>query len=55
MAFNCTSMAPHGGIWVLPIPNVIGNLLMYVVALVAGTVVTALAVGFLKRKNNYAK
>ena len=55
MAFNCTSMAPHGGIWVLPIPNVIGNLLMYVVALVVGTVVTALALGFLKRKNNYAE
>lgn len=53
MAANCTSLAPHGGIWIAPIPNVIGNLPMYIVALVAGTLVTCFSVGFLKRKNNY--
>ena len=53
MAFNCTSLAPHGGIWIAPIPNVISNLPMYIVALVAGTLVTCFSLGFLKRKNNY--
>ncbi len=46
MAFNCTLMAPHGGIFVFP---VVGNAMMYVVALVAGTVVSALALGILKK------
>ncbi|WP_019552963.1 PTS fructose transporter subunit IIC [Propionispira raffinosivorans] len=50
---GCTSLAPHGGIWILPIPNVIGNLPMYVVALLAGSIVTCFCVAFLKRKNNY--
>ena len=53
MAFNVTSKAPHGGIWIFPIPNVIGNLGAYAAAIVAGTIVTALVVGFMKRKNNY--
>lgn len=47
MAFNCTLMAPHGGIFVFP---VVGNAVMYVAALVAGTVVTAAALGLLKKK-----
>lgn len=45
-----TSLAPHGGIWVIAIPNVISNLPMYVVALVAGVLVTAISVGLLKKK-----
>lgn len=47
---NCTSLAPHGGIWIAPIPNVIGNLPMYIVALVAGTIATCFCVGLLKKK-----
>lgn len=47
MAFNCTLMAPHGGIFVFP---VVGNPLMYLVALAAGTVVGALMLGVLKKK-----
>lgn len=47
MAFNCTLMAPHGGIFVFP---VVGNAVMYVVALAAGTAVTAVALGMLKKK-----
>lgn len=47
MAFHCTLMAPHGGIFVLP---VVGNALMYLVALAAGTVVSALLLGVLKKK-----
>ena len=47
MAFQCTLMAPHGGIFVFP---VVGNAVMYLVALVAGTVVSALLLGVLKKK-----
>lgn len=47
MAFNCTLMAPHGGIFVFP---VVGNPLMYCVALVAGTVFSALLLGLFKKK-----
>ncbi len=47
MVFNCTLMAPHGGIFVFP---VVGNPLMYLVALAAGTVVGALMLGVLKKK-----
>ena len=38
---------PHGGIFVFP---VVGNPLQYLIALVAGTVVSALLLGVLKRK-----
>lgn len=47
MAFHCTLMAPHGGIFVFP---VVENTLMYLVALVAGTVVGALLLGLLKKR-----
>lgn len=47
MAFNCTLMAPHGGIFVFP---VVGNAVMYVVALVAGTIVGAILLGLLKKR-----
>ena len=46
MAFNCTLMAPHGGIFVFP---VVGNAMMYVVALAAGTIVSAVLLGILKK------
>lgn len=46
MFFNCTLMAPHGGIFVFP---VVGNALMYLLSLVIGTVVGALLLGFLKK------
>ena len=47
MAFNCTLMAPHGGIFVFP---VVGNGVMYLAALVVGTVVSAVLLGILKKK-----
>ena len=47
MAFGCTLMAPHGGIFVFP---VVGNALLYLVALIVGTVVSALLLGLLKKK-----
>ncbi|AXB79538.1 fructose-specific PTS transporter subunit EIIC [Novosphingobium sp. P6W] len=40
---------PHGGVFVLPIPGAVTHLLAYGAAIVAGTVVTALVVGLLKR------
>lgn len=46
MAFNCTLMAPHGGIFVFP---VVGNAFMYVVALVAGTAASTAMLGLLKK------
>lgn len=47
MAFKCTLMAPHGGIFVFP---VVGNALMYLLALIVGTVVSAVLLGVLKKK-----
>ena len=49
MASSVELKVPHGGIFVLPIPNAVTHLAMYVVAIAAGTIVTALAVGLLKR------
>lgn len=47
MAFHCTLMAPHGGIFVFP---VVGNAVMYFVALLIGTVVSAVLLGLLKKQ-----
>lgn len=46
MAFGCTLMAPHGGIFVFP---VVGNALMYVLALMVGTAVSTVLLGVLKK------
>jgi len=46
MAFGVTSQAPHGGIFVF---FAIGNVLMFIISILAGTVVTALVVLALKR------
>ncbi|MFC7850454.1 fructose-specific PTS transporter subunit EIIC [Arthrobacter sp. NPDC057388] len=46
MAFGVTSQAPHGGIFVF---FAIGNVVMFIVSILAGTVVTALIVVALKR------
>jgi PTS system fructose-specific IIC component len=48
MFFRCTLRAPHGGIFVLPIPNAVGNLGFYIIAIIAGTLVTAALVSTLK-------
>ncbi|TWA59445.1 PTS system D-fructose-specific IIB component (F1P-forming) (Frc family) /PTS system D-fructose-specific IIC component (F1P-forming) (Frc family) [Azospirillum brasilense] len=49
MGIGAELKVPHGGIFVLPIPNAVTHLAGYVVALVAGTVTTAVALRFLKR------
>jgi len=50
MLFDCTLRAPHGGIFVLAIPNAVENIGLYIVAIAAGTLVTTLAVLQLKRR-----
>ena len=47
MAFGCTLLAPHGGIFVVP---VIGNPWMYLIALVVGMAVSTVLLGVLKKK-----
>ncbi|WP_186110020.1 PTS fructose-like transporter subunit IIB [Burkholderia gladioli] len=49
MAAGVELKVPHGGIFVLPIPNAVTHLGTYTLAIVAGTVVTALLIGLLKR------
>ena len=51
MLFNCTLMAPHGGIFVIP---VVGNALMYIVSIVVGSVV-AMAIMAALKKNVWKK
>jgi fructose PTS system EIIBC or EIIC component len=48
MAFGNTLRAPHGGVFVLAIPNAVENAGLYIVAIAAGTLVTALATVQLK-------
>ena len=46
MLFNCTLMAPHGGVFVFP---TVGNPFLYLVALLIGSVVGALLLTALKK------
>ncbi|PWC31786.1 PTS fructose-like transporter subunit IIB [Azospirillum sp. TSO22-1] len=49
MWFGCALRAPHGGVFVLAIPNAVTPLGFYVLAILAGTLVTTLALVVLKR------
>ena len=49
MAMGCLLRAPHGGIFVLFIPNAVTNLPMYIVTILAGTAVSTLLLGLLKK------
>ena len=49
MAFNCTLMAPHGGIFVFA---VVGNRLMYLLALLIGSIVGMLLLTLFKKKRS---
>lgn len=51
MFFNCTLMAPHGGIFVLP---VVGNAALYLLSIVVGSLVAMLILAALK-KNVWTK
>ena len=50
MTFGVALRVPHGGLFVLPIPNAITPVLGAVAALVVGTLITALLVGVLKKR-----
>jgi fructose PTS system EIIBC or EIIC component len=49
MFFGCKLMAPHGGLFVMLIPNAINHALLYLVAIVAGSLLTGVAYAVLKR------
>lgn len=49
MVSGCQLHVPHGGIFVLPIPNAVDNLPMYIVSILVGTVVTAGMLFLLKK------
>lgn len=49
MASGCELRVPHGGVFVLPIPNAVSNLGMYLVAIAAGTALSAVLLGLFKR------
>jgi PTS system fructose-specific IIC component len=46
MAFDCTLMAPHGGIFVVP---TIGNPVMYLVSIIIGAIIGGIILSFLKK------
>ena len=49
MIFKCQLMVPHGGIFVLFIPNAVTNLGLYIVAIAVGTLVTTGMLFLLKK------
>lgn len=49
MLFGCELVAPHGGLFVLFIPNAISHVFMYILAIAAGSLVTGVAYAMLKR------
>lgn len=49
MYFGCKLMAPHGGLFVLLIPNAINHALLYLLAIVAGSMVTAVVYAVIKK------
>ncbi|MCW2269764.1 PTS fructose-like transporter subunit IIB [Pseudomonas sp. JUb96] len=49
MYFGCKLMAPHGGLFVMLIPNAINHALLYLLAILAGSLLTAVVYAVLKR------
>lgn len=49
MWFGCVLHAPHGGVFVLAIPNAVAPLVPYMAAILAGTLVTTLGLAVLKK------
>ena len=48
MLFGCTLAAPHGGIFAIAVPGAVGNVWLYLLAIIIGAVVTAVTVNFTK-------
>ncbi|ABO90014.1 PTS fructose transporter subunit IIBC [Aeromonas salmonicida subsp. salmonicida] len=55
MLFGCELVAPHGGLFVLFIPNAISHVFMYILAIAAGSLVTGVGYAMLKRGEEQAK
>lgn len=49
MYFGCKLMAPHGGLFVMLIPNAINHALLYLLAIVAGALLTAVVYAVIKK------
>ncbi len=49
MYFGCKLMAPHGGLFVLLIPNAIDHALLYLLAIVTGSLLTGVLYALIKR------
>ncbi|WP_456016739.1 PTS fructose-like transporter subunit IIB [Pseudomonas fluorescens] len=49
MYFGCKLAAPHGGLFVLIIPNAMNHALLYLLAIVAGSLLTGLVYALIKR------
>ncbi|MDF2643026.1 MAG: fructose transporter subunit [Pseudomonas sp.] len=49
MYFGCKLMAPHGGLFVMLIPNAINHALLYLLAIVAGSLLTGVVYAVIKR------
>ena len=49
MLFNCKLMAPHGGLFVLLIPNAINHAWLYLAAIAAGSILTGVVYAVIKR------
>lgn len=52
MYFGCKLMAPHGGLFVLLIPNAINHAALYLLAIVAGSLLTAVVYALIKKNEN---
>ena len=50
VAFGCGLHAPHGGVFVLFIPNAVDHVLLYAVAILAGTAVSTACLGVFKQR-----
>jgi PTS system fructose-specific IIC component len=50
MYWNIGLQAPHGGVFVLAIPNAVNHVVLYALAIAAGTAVTCAALGLLKKR-----
>lgn len=48
--FHCELVTPHGGVFVLLIPNAINHAWLYLIAIAAGSLVTGLSYALLKRR-----
>lgn len=51
MYFGCKLMSPHGGLFVMLIPNAINHALLYLLAIAAGSLLTAVVYAVLKRRD----